>query len=347
MRGAILADGAEGSSRAELVVRWSCRAPSRGQSVARAACGASGAIIGDGQNFDWRCQIGACRRRGGRCRRQADTEAAAFGEESLLLVRKVLLLRAYNAARSAEAAPCDALLGSVSKVLDHVRGDIRARPAEACLAVHRNGSPLAFAELQEGLQDLVAGVSAVLVEQIGMADSVGDEYVAVVALVVEANDTGDAERLEQRHVLFWRERVHSLRNFPAVGERSRKSNELARDDPRNVSILQLGQILKGLDGKVLVVEMAEPDGLAHRSCTVQHRKWKRVHTESSVPKGNKRRLHSHEGGVGLLGSVPQHEYLAEIDAKASSSVHRSPKKASAKHSAAVPDHPCIQPPLTR
>lgn len=78
-----------------------------------------------------------------------------------------------------------------------------------------------------------------------MVDSESDEPFALVPLIVESDDFSDIPSIENVDVLFRRE-SNSLARFP-VGDRTHESNEFARDDPVEVTLVHAFVLLVFLD----------------------------------------------------------------------------------------------------
>lgn len=73
-----------------------------------------------------------------------------------------------------------------------------------------------------------------------------------------------------------------------LGEGTTEGQEFPRNNPRKVSILQFGQRLEAIHVESLVVEVAQGDGAAHGSCTVQYGDREGVNAEPRVAEGDER-----------------------------------------------------------
>jgi len=181
---------------------------------------------------------------------------------------QVLLLRPHDCAWTAQAMPSSGLSDSVTKVLDHVRDNVGARAAQACFAMHRDGSGFRLAQLEERLQDCLGRVPSIFIEKVHVLDPTTLKHCLVVALVVEPHHAADSELLEDGNVFFGKQRRDSRAQRATLGERSRTGDELARHDPRNVAVFELRQLFErgGVEGGV--VEVSQGDGFAHSPDTV-------------------------------------------------------------------------------
>ena len=184
-------------------------------------------------------------------------EDVALAPEAVLGVEDELLLGADDGARAADAHPAHALGGRVAPVLHHVGADVRARAAEAGLAVDGDRAGLLLADLDEALHDLLAGVRPVLVPELDVADARLGELALVVELLVEADDAGDAQALEEGHVVLGGEGVDPRGDLAAPREGRAEGQELARDDPGAVAVLQPLHAVVLVDVELLVVEVAQ------------------------------------------------------------------------------------------
>ena len=100
--------------------------------------------------------------------------STAFDTEHVhatLLLFEVVLLRAYDAARTANSYPSHDLARSKSVVFHEVESDKRACSPEASKAVHSYDALRLFGDAQELVDDPVAGHSAVLERKVKVLEA--------------------------------------------------------------------------------------------------------------------------------------------------------------------------------
>lgn len=137
----------------------------------------------------------------------------------------------------------------------HVGSNVSPCTAQSGLAVHSNRSRLLLAGAQEALQDVVCGVAPVLVEEVHMADTSSGKYILVIALLIEADDTRHPQGMKQRYICLRRQRVQALAYLATLRHWTTEGNELARHQPRYVSVLQLRQLIVLLNIESIIIEV--------------------------------------------------------------------------------------------
>jgi len=88
-----------------------------------------------------------------------------------LLLFEVVLLRAYDAARTADLQPAHGLARSKAVVFHEIQSDESACTATASKAVHGNNAPCLFGEAQEFVHDPVTGHFAVLEREVKVREA--------------------------------------------------------------------------------------------------------------------------------------------------------------------------------
>mmetsp|Transcript_8314 Transcript_8314/g.16580 ORF Transcript_8314/g.16580 Transcript_8314/m.16580 type:complete len:350 (-) Transcript_8314:623-1672(-) len=176
-----------------------------------------------------------------------------------------MLLRANNAAGADNAQPCNAFVRAKVQVLHHPERDERARPAEACFAVHGDEPLLCIANIQEFLYNFDGWNCAIVKVEVDVLDPVLDEDVAVVLLLVEANDRRDVNVVEDGHVEARVEvpDAHAVEPLPPPWEvpcRALERHQLVRHYHVQVAVPRVVVVLVLL--KLKVARAQPPEGVA-------------------------------------------------------------------------------------
>jgi len=108
-----------------------------------------------------------------------------------------------------------------------VEGDERSSATEAGFAMDGDGALLLLHFLHEALSDVIWRRSSVDKLEIQMLETLVDKLFAVISGLVQTDDKGDAQLLENGDVLVGSERTISIRDVERSGER----DELAGHDP--------------------------------------------------------------------------------------------------------------------
>ena len=126
---------------------------------------------------------------------------------------------------------------------------VRPRPA----LQDGHGAAGAFCDVEELLDDVLGGRGAVDEVEVLVLDAALEEALAVVLLLVEADDGGDAELLEDGHVVFGCEGAVVV-VVVLAGRGPREGHELARHDPVEVSVVHhfVVLVLRQVEGLVVV-----------------------------------------------------------------------------------------------
>lgn len=135
-----------------------------------------------------------------------DGAVGAQFPHGLLDLDQVVLLRAEDRAGPGDSDPADELSGWKVVVFHGVAGDQGACSSQACLAVDGQRAVGLLRNLQEFIDDLHGGNAAVRKVQLMMPDSILDEVVGLVGLVVEPHHSLRAQFLEDWRVVLRRER---------------------------------------------------------------------------------------------------------------------------------------------
>lgn len=166
---------------------------------------------------------------------------------------QVDLLRSKNTSRSHDSNPSDESSWRESVVLHDVERDEGAGPPEAGFAVDGDCAFLLFGGRQEFLYDGVFGASAVGELQVQERDAAFLEDFLVVLRLVETDDEGDAELLEDGHVVLRGERSVLVGHWDGAGER----DEFSGYCPVEISVFNFLVVLVFLHVEVVVVVPAE------------------------------------------------------------------------------------------
>lgn len=167
-------------------------------------------------------------------------------------VVQVLLLRSKNGARSSDSDPTDEGGGGESVVLHAVESNESACAAKSSLAVNGDGSVIADFVLcgsEELGHDFIGWGSSIKEVQVEMLDALLGKFGLLILRLVQSDDQRDSHSLEDGHVVIWSERTVSICHV----QRTRKGHELAWDDPVEVTILDLLEVLVLLHIEVAIV----------------------------------------------------------------------------------------------
>mmetsp|Transcript_39454 Transcript_39454/g.105868 ORF Transcript_39454/g.105868 Transcript_39454/m.105868 type:complete len:333 (-) Transcript_39454:492-1490(-) len=204
-----------------------------------------------------------------RCRRRQGSPCGRTSLEHVVLhVEQELLLGAQHAARPARPDPADEGSCWELEVLHRIEPDERAGSAQTSLAVHRDGTRLALHDAKEFADDFWRGAGAVREEEIHMLDTLIDEGLRVVLLLVQSNNQADAGLVKHWCIIFRGERWIPVCVDRTCRGRS-KCQELAGDDPVHVAVLAVCEVVVGVPVEAPPVEPPEVDGSLEATQAVQ------------------------------------------------------------------------------
>lgn len=182
----------------------------------------------------------------------------------MLLLRQIELLGSQDGAGAGDAYPANEGFGVNLEMFHRIKADQGTSASKTCLAVDGNGSCVWLGEVfltrvHELLHDRVRRCASIREDHVLMVDSLLKEAVAIIFCFIEADYLGYVQVLEDVDVAGSCVPV-PMNRVPLV-YRPHKSQELAWDDPVQVTVFDLFVVfvLPGIE--CLKVVPAELDGL--------------------------------------------------------------------------------------
>jgi hypothetical protein len=200
--------------------------------------------------------------------------APSFLPHALLNRFEVLLLWSHNTPRAANTAPCRGFFGTVAIVFHHVGCDICPSATKTSFAMDSDGPSLVLTMCEEclkmeewsetrqregvgHLENCIGWIAPIFVVEVHMSDAAPHKDVTIITFLIEPNDARDTKRLEQRDISLGRESKDPRRELTWCAYWSTECNELPRNNPRDISVLELGEVVVLEDVEGVVSEMMQ------------------------------------------------------------------------------------------
>lgn len=177
---------------------------------------------------------------------------------------QVELLWAKDRSRSCDSDPADKAFSRDLEMLHGPQSNQGTSSAEACFAVDGD-SPVIWSlemplnNIEEVSDDLVWRSRTVNEEEIVMLDTPVLEVHLVILLLVQSDDPGDIDILEDVDIFIWVVSISLA--LVSVLNWTHEGDELAWDDPVEVSVLDSLIVFVLLDIECPEIVPAEPDGV--------------------------------------------------------------------------------------
>ena len=222
----------------------------------------------------------------------------------VLLLGQVELLGAQHGAGAGDADPANESLSIDLEVFHGVEADKSASSAEASLAVDGDGtsarsSEVLLARVHELLNDGVRRRAPIREHHILMVDTLLQEAVTIILSLVESDDLGDVEMLEDVDVAGGG--VAVAVDGVALVDRAHEGEELAGDDPVQIAVLHLFVVLVLARIKRFEVVPSKLDGLLETLEAVLNRAVVVAVTAAGISERTQVGVVLLELAVGLLG----------------------------------------------
>mmetsp|Transcript_17339 Transcript_17339/g.34595 ORF Transcript_17339/g.34595 Transcript_17339/m.34595 type:complete len:200 (-) Transcript_17339:65-664(-) len=195
--------------------------------------------------------------------------------QNLLKVPQELLLFSADAPGPNNPRPRDRFPCTKIQSLDHVRSDERPSPPQTRLTMHGNKARSSVHDREESVDDVSRRSGSIREREVEMLDARAHKLVAVILLVVEADDSAHTDFSEDIDVVRRVEVPHSVFVFPSfvhVALRPSEGHKLSRHDLMQVSVRRIGVVVIFLQTEASAIR-TEGDprlllGLLHRFPTI-------------------------------------------------------------------------------
>jgi hypothetical protein len=119
------------------------------------------------------------------------------------------------------------------------------------------------------LEDSFSWIPTIFVIEIYVFDTTSYEDIAVIAFLIESNNTSHPQGFEQRDIAFRREGKNTRGDFPRSAHWTTKGNEFPRNDPGNVSVFQFGEMIVFENIKRRINKMTEAMNAIESTAAIQ------------------------------------------------------------------------------